>query len=108
MSARLVHVACPDPDSAKALARSLVDARLAACVSLLPQTAVYRWQGRVEEAAETLLLAKTWADRVDALVAHVRDHHPYELPEVLAVESAGGLDRYLDWLHAETRTPPAA
>src|SRR5688572_28209903 len=108
MPARLVHISCSDAAAAHALARSLVDARLAACVAVLsPQVAYYRWQGAVERAEETGLLAKTWADRVDALVAHVREHHPFELPEVLAVEAGSGLDRYLDWIHAETRTPAA-
>jgi periplasmic divalent cation tolerance protein len=107
MSARVVHISCPDAASADALARSLVDARLAACVAVLsPQVAYYRWQGRVERADEVGLLAKTWSDRVEALVAHVVARHPYELPEVLAVEAGGGLDRYLDWIHAETRTAP--
>ena len=107
MSARLVQIACPDADSAHALARSLVDARLAACVAVQsPQVSYYRWKGAVEQARETVLVAKTWADRVDALIEHVVQRHPYELPEVLAVEVGGGLDRYLDWIHAETRTPP--
>jgi periplasmic divalent cation tolerance protein len=106
MSARLVHISCPDAAAAHALARSLVDARLAACVAVLaPQVAYYRWKGAVERADETGLLAKTWADRVEDLVAHVVAAHPYELPEVLAVEAGSGLDRYLDWIHAETRTP---
>jgi periplasmic divalent cation tolerance protein len=106
MSARLVHISCPDTDAAHALARSLVDAGLAACVAVLsPQVSYYRWQGAVERADETGLLAKTWSDRVDALVAHVVARHPYELPEVIAVEGGSGLDRYLDWIHAETRTP---
>lgn len=106
MDARLVHISCPDDASAHALARSLVDARLAACVAVLaPQVAYYRWQGAVERADEVALLAKTWADRIDDLIAHVVARHPYELPEVLAVEAGGGLDRYLDWINKETRTP---
>jgi periplasmic divalent cation tolerance protein len=107
MTARLVHISCPDGASAAALARSLVDARLAACASWLPGLqSTYRWQGAIEESGEVLLLAKTWDDRVDALVAHVRAAHPYELPEIIAVEISGGLAPYLDWLHAETRPNP--
>ncbi|KFN49197.1 divalent-cation tolerance protein CutA [Arenimonas composti] len=109
MTARLVHISCPDDASATALARSLVDARLAACASVLPgMRSVYRWQGAVEQAAEVLLLAKTWADRVDALVEHVRAAHPYDLPEIVAVEITGGLAPYLAWLQAETRANPDA
>jgi periplasmic divalent cation tolerance protein len=104
MSARLVHITFPDPASAQALARSLVDARLAACCSVLPgMTSTYRWQGVVEQAEETLMLAKTWVDRVEALVAHVRAAHPYELPEVVVVDIVDGLAPYLAWLHDETR-----
>lgn len=104
MTARLVHISCPDDASASALARSLVDARLAACASVLPGVrSVYRWQGAVEQATEVLLLVKTWADRIDALVEHVRATHPYELPEVVAVEISAGLAPYLAWLQAETR-----
>jgi len=64
----------------------------------------YRWQGRVEQAAEVQLLAKTPADRRDALMARLAELHPYELPEILAVETAAGLPAYLDWVTAETHT----
>lgn len=100
---RIVLCSCPDAEVAGALARRLVEARLAACVSLLPgMRSVYRWQGRVEQADEVLLLAKTTAARLQALQATLVEHHPYELPEVLAVAVGSGLDRYLDWVDAET------
>ena len=96
---------CPDADTAQRLARILVEERLAACVSLLPGgVSTYRWQGRVEQATEVQLLAKTPADRRDALMARLAELHPYELPEILAVETAAGLPAYLDWVTAETRT----
>ena len=96
---------CPDADTAQRLARILVEERLAACVSLLPgAVSTYRWQGRVEQATEVQLLAKTPADRRDALMARLAELHPYELPEILAVETAAGLPAYLDWVTAETRT----
>ena len=106
--ARLVFVSCADADSAHALARALVDARLAACVAVqAPQVAYYRWEGAVERADEVSLVIKTAADRVDALVEQVVARHGYELPEVLVVEAVGGLDRYLQWIHAQTRMPDA-
>lgn len=108
MEARIVHISCPDAGAAHALARSLVDARLAACVAVqAPQVAYYRWEGAVERADEVSLVVKTWADRLEALVAHVVAAHPYELPEIVAVEAVGGLDRYLHWIHAQTRTADA-
>jgi periplasmic divalent cation tolerance protein len=101
----LILSTCPDADTAQRLARILVEERLAACVSLLPGgVSTYRWQGLVEQAAEVQLLAKTPADRRDALMARLAELHPYELPEILAVETAAGLPAYLDWVTAETRT----
>ncbi|MCP1582881.1 divalent-cation tolerance protein CutA [Pseudoxanthomonas mexicana] len=101
----LILSTCPDADTAQRLARILVEERLAACVSLLPGgVSTYRWQGRVEQATEVQLLAKTPADRRDALMARLAELHPYELPEILAVETAAGMPAYLDWVTAETRT----
>lgn len=105
MPVSLILSTCPDADTAQRLARILVEERLAACVSLLPGgVSTYRWQGRVEQATEVQLLAKTPADRRDALMARLAELHPYELPEILAVETAAGLPAYLDWVTAETRT----
>jgi periplasmic divalent cation tolerance protein len=95
---------CPDRASAAGLARALVDARLAACVNLLPGVAsIYRWQGRVEQADEVLLLIKTTRQAYPALEARLPALHPYELPELLAVESAAGLPAYLEWVAAQAR-----
>ncbi|EOJ3025316.1 divalent-cation tolerance protein CutA, partial [Klebsiella pneumoniae] len=78
--------------------------RLAACVNLLPGLrSVYRWQRKVEAAAEVLLLVKTSAEAYPALQERLRQLHPYELPELLAVEAASGLPEYLQWLAAESR-----
>lgn len=96
---------CPDAASARRIADALVEARLAACVNVLPGiTSVYRWQGKVEQADEVLLVAKTVRARLDALTRQVQALHPYELPEVVAVEISGGLPAYLDWIAAATRT----
>jgi periplasmic divalent cation tolerance protein len=106
MSALIVFCTCPDRASAEALAEALVAERLAACVSLLPVRSIYRWQGSVERAEEVQLLVKTTSDRFDALRMAVLARHPYELPELIAVEAAAGLDRYLDWIGASTRPEP--
>lgn len=97
--------ACPDSATARHIAESLVGERLAACVNLLPGvTSVYRWRGEVERAEEVLLLAKTTRERLQALSARIVELHPYELPEVIAVDIAGGLPAYLAWIADETRT----
>lgn len=105
----LVLCTCPGREPAEALAEALVAERLAACVNLVPGlSSVYRWQGRVERAGEVLLLIKTAADRLDALTARLRALHPYELPEIVAVDIAAGLTPYLEWIAAETRAAAPA
>lgn len=104
MTVLVCFCTCPDVDSATRLADTLVEERLAACVNIVPGLrSVYRWQGAMERSDEILLLIKTSRDRLDALTARVRDLHPYELPEVVAVEVAGGLSTYLDWVGEQTR-----
>ena len=99
----LVLTNLPDRDSADAMAAALIKARLAACVNVLaPCTSVYRWQGAVETATEVPLLIKTTADGYAALEAEIRAHHPYELPEIVAVPVVRGLPAYLDWVAAQT------
>ena len=93
----------PDAASAQALASRLVELRLAACVNILaPCRSVYRWQGAVEDAEEVPLLIKTTAERYAALEAEIRNRHPYELPEIVAVPLVRGLPAYLEWVAAET------
>lgn len=90
---------CPDADSAGRIARALVEEHLAACVNILPGLrSLYRWQGRIEDSAEVLLLIKTRAERYPALEARLCELHPYELPELLAVEADKGLPAYLQWV----------
>jgi len=104
MDVRLVFCTCPDSKSAQALAHHLVEQRLAACVNLLPaMRSVYRWQGQIEQAEEIQLVIKTCVDRLDALSAAIRLHHPYELPEIVAISTSAGLPAYLDWIRAQTR-----
>lgn len=87
-----------DADAA-ALARTLVEEGLAACVNVLPpMTSFYRWKGAVEQDREQQLIIKTTAGRVAALEARLRALHPYEVPEFLVLRVAGGSDAYLEWL----------
>ena len=104
MSHLLVLTNLPDTASAQALARVLVDLRLAACVNILaPMNSLYRWQGNIESAEEVPLLIKTMAQRYEALEAAIKTHHPYELPEIVAIPITQGLPGYLAWIEAETR-----
>ena len=82
-----------------ALARTLVDERLAACVNVLPaMTSVYRWKGTVEQDREQQLVIKTTRDQLAALEARIRQLHAYELPEFLVIASDGGSADYLAWV----------
>jgi periplasmic divalent cation tolerance protein len=109
MRALIVFCSCPDAASADEIARMLVERRLAACVQRLPgMRSVYRWKDAVEAADEVQLQIKTSADRFEALRDMVLEHHPYELPELIAVEAAAGLAPYLDWIGESTRPPTAS
>lgn len=104
MDALLCLCTCPDPATARQLAETLVDERLAACVNIVPGLrSVYRWQGATHCDEETLLLIKTTRARYPALQARLPALHPYELPELVAVEVADGLPAYLRWLADATR-----
>lgn len=96
----VVMTTTDDPDEAAALARALVDARLAACVQAMPITSTYRWEGVVETADERLLLVKTRADRVEEVKAHLGAHHSYDTPECVVVPVTDGLPPYLGWIDA--------
>jgi periplasmic divalent cation tolerance protein len=97
----IVLITAP-PDLAPTLARSLVDARLAACVTTMPIRSVYRWKNDVHDDEEIQLVVKTTRDRFAAIEAHLATHHRYEVPELLMLPVAAGGAAYLDWLRAET------
>ena len=104
--ALLVFTSMPDRAAALKLAQTLVARRLAACVNVLDGcTSIYRWKGEVEEAAEVPVLVKTRAARYPELERAIRELHPYELPEVVAVPLVRGLPDYLDWVVEETAIP---
>jgi len=95
-------VTCPDEATALALARTLVDERLAACVNVAGRVrSIYRWKGVVEEADERLLVVKARADRLEPLAARLAELHPYDVPELLAFPVERGLGPYLEWVRAE-------
>jgi periplasmic divalent cation tolerance protein len=99
---RVALSTAPDADTAARIARALVEERLAACVNLVPAVrSIYRWQGRIEDEAEVLLVIKTRSERVEALAERLRALHPYELPELVALPVTAGLAPYLDWVAAE-------
>ena len=99
----VVFSTCP-PGSAEKLARHVVERRLVAGVNLIPQvTSFYRWKGDVQKEAETLLLMKCPAERVEALTDTLRKLHPYEVPQIIAVDVAEGSPDYLRWVYESTK-----
>lgn len=103
----LVLTTVPSADLGTALARSLVAARLAACVNVLPpMTSIYRWQGELQHDTECQVIIKTVRPRLDAVRALVREAHPYELPEFVVVPIETGDAAYLAWVAAEASGEP--
>ena len=96
---QIIFCTCPDQDTAEKIARLLVASNNAACVNILPGiTSIYRWQGQIESAGEYLLLIKAAKDRYQAIESTIREHHPYELPQIFALPSERGLPEYLHWI----------
>ncbi|WP_088331428.1 divalent-cation tolerance protein CutA [Lacimicrobium sp. SS2-24] len=99
----LVLCTCPDEASASEIATAAVEQKRAACVSIVPGlTSVYSWQGKVEKDREVQLLIKTTRSNTDALYKLVLSLHPYDEPEWLIIDVAGGSTTYLNWIKSST------
>jgi periplasmic divalent cation tolerance protein len=95
----IVLTTFPADGDIAAFARTLVDERLAACVNVLPpMESTYRWQGAVEQASERQIVIKTTAARLADLNKRIATLHPYDVPELLVLQVAGGGDAYLQWV----------
>lgn len=100
MTDRIVALStCGSEEEARKLARELVEARVAACVNVVPGIhSIYRWRGKIEEDAEWLLLIKTRREFLDRLRALLEESHSYDVPELIALPIEEGSSAYLDWL----------
>jgi periplasmic divalent cation tolerance protein len=95
----------PDEDTARRIARTLMEERLVACVNLVPGlTSIYRWQGEVQTSAEVLGIIKTGAT-TDRVMARLKELHPYEVPEIVVVPTGAVHPAYLAWVKAESGEP---
>lgn len=100
----IVYVTTPNEESAKKIAKALVDRKLAACVNILPHVlSIYEWEGNVNEDSELLLMIKTTTVNVDQLTKFVRENHPYSVAEVISVKIDNGNPSYLDWVTKSVR-----
>jgi len=98
MEALILFSTCPT-DVATEIGRKLVQAKLAACVNIIPAIqSIYRWQDAVEEAKESLLMIKTSQACYPALEAEIQNLHPYETPEIIVLPIAEGSKAYMQWL----------
>jgi len=104
--ARIVLTTTANAEEAARLGRTLVEERLAACATLVPAVeSIYRWEGKVESATETLLLLKTGAEQIVALEARLHQLHSYQTPEFLVLKVDAGSRAYLEWLGASLSQP---
>lgn len=104
MAAVFAYVTAKDREEAGRIGRALVEERLAACVNILDgMRSIYRWQDKVEDGAETVLLIKTDATRTQAVIDRVKQLHSYSCPCVVVWPLTGGNPEYLDWISRESR-----
>ena len=95
----LVFTTVPDASQGELLARAIVEAKLAACVQILPKmTSVYFWEGKIQTEPEHLLLIKTLEEKFDALSEFIRENHGYDVPEIVAIEAEKVSADYLKWM----------
>jgi len=101
----VVLTTCDSEEQAEKLARHLVDQRVAACVNVLPKArSIYRWNEKVEEASEWMLLIKSRRDLFAALRSEIQKLHTYEVPELIALPVVDGSEAYLTWFDAQLTT----
>ena len=101
---RIVLTTAGSEEEAQRIALALVDARLAACVNIVPHIeSVYRWQGEIESSKEWLLIIKTATQRVSAIREQIKELHSYELPEHIVLNVEDGSPEYLAWLEESIR-----
>ncbi|MBE9140430.1 divalent-cation tolerance protein CutA [Nodosilinea sp. LEGE 07088] len=99
----VVLVTAGSEAEANTIASFLVEQRLAACVSVFPLWSIYRWQGKIEHEPEWQLIIKTDLRQFETLSQTIRQHHSYDLPEIIALPIAAGLPDYLSWLQAQVK-----
>ena len=103
MDCKWVYMTAENPEEARRIGRMLVEKRLAACVNILDgMTSVYWWEGSVREGHESVLIAKTRAGQVAALVEAVKAEHGYSCPCIVTLPIEGGNAEFLDWIRTET------
>ncbi len=97
-----VYMTAGSKEEANTIGRALVEEKLAACVNIIDgMTSIYRWEGKLESASETVLIAKTMSDTVEALTARVKTLHSYDCPCVVSLNIQGGNQQLLSWIEEQ-------
>ena len=103
MTYRLIYVTASNLEEAKSIGQKLVEERLVACVNILPHmTSIYRWQGKLEEAEEVVMIMKTTEQLVERTIVRAKQLHSYECPCIVAVPIVAGDPDFLAWISRET------
>ena len=103
----LVYVTCPSEETAHEIGRAMVEKQHAACANIIPgMKSIYRWQGQIESANETILILKTVKHNWSALFDAVKAMHPYDVPCIVALPVEGGHKPYLEWIGQSVITLP--
>ncbi len=104
MTQTLIYITTQTEDEAREIGRKLVETRLAACANVLPgMTSLYWWEGKVEEAAETVLILKTQEKLVNEVVEQVKSLHSYTCPCIISLNITNGNEEFLNWIIKETK-----
>ena len=99
----VVYITCPSKDEAEKLAAKILQERLAACVNIINGVqSFFHWQGKIDQAKESLMILKTKKSLLKDLTSFVQMYHSYDVPEIIAIPIIGGSDDYLNWINAET------
>jgi periplasmic divalent cation tolerance protein len=104
----LVYVTAADAGEARDIGRAMVEARLAACANVLNEMVpIFRWEGEIDEGAESVVILKTTAERAEALIEAVEAMHSYTCPCAVVLPIVGGSRAFLDWISQETSAEPS-
>ena len=99
----IIYSTTSSVEEARKIARIIVEEKLAACVNIIPKIeSIYRWQGKIEEDNESILLAKTIDKNVDQVIQRIKENHSYDVPDIVAIPITHGFKEYLDWVEVET------
>ena len=99
----VVFITAPNEKEAASISRTIVEERLVACVNIIPSVrSIYRWQGRVEDEQEVLMIVKTKSPLFERLQKRVKELHSYAVPEIIGLPVVEGSKEYLNWLGQET------